>query len=112
MGKTKRRGINRDIGVTRRSMEVLLAEDVATLGNRGDIVKVKPGYARNYLLPQGYAAIATEENKRAVVRHKQRHAVSSRRGASRRWQHHEAGQQQTEGRGASDEQCIFHNDIS
>ena len=71
MEKTKQRGINRDLGVTRRSMEVLLAEDVPNLGNRGDIVKVKPGYARNFLLPHGWAAVATEANKRAVVRHNQ-----------------------------------------
>ncbi|MCC7421576.1 MAG: 50S ribosomal protein L9 [Planctomycetaceae bacterium] len=68
----KKRGINRDIGITRRSMEVLLAEDISTLGNRGEIVKVKPGYARNYLLPHGYATIATEENKRAVEQHKKK----------------------------------------
>jgi large subunit ribosomal protein L9 len=48
---------------------VLLAEEISTLGNRGDIVRVKPGFARNYLLPQGLATIATDENKRAVERH-------------------------------------------
>lgn len=59
-------------GTTRSAVEVLLAEDVNPLGQRGDIVRVKPGYARNYLLPQGLATIATEENKRMVERHKQR----------------------------------------
>lgn len=60
------------VGTTRSPVEVLLAEDVAHLGERGEIVRVKPGYARNYLLPQGLATVATEENKRAVERHKQR----------------------------------------
>ena len=54
----------------RRQVELLLAEDVASLGKHGDIVRVKPGYARNYLLPQGFATVATEENKRAVARHR------------------------------------------
>jgi large subunit ribosomal protein L9 len=53
-------------------VEVLLAEDVETLGKRGEIVRVKPGYARNYLLPQGLATIATDENKRRVQLHRQK----------------------------------------
>ncbi len=52
-----------------RNIELLLAEDVEALGKRGEIVRVKPGYARNYLLPNGLATLATEANKRAVVRH-------------------------------------------
>lgn len=52
-----------------RQVELMLAEDVASLGKQGDIVKVKPGYARNYLLPLGYATVATEENKRRVLHH-------------------------------------------
>lgn len=59
-------------GSGRNSIEVLLAEDVPALGTRGKIARVKPGYARNYLLPQGLATIATEENKQALERHKQR----------------------------------------
>ena len=59
-------------GSTKTSVEVLLAEDVAPLGTQGDIVRVKPGYARNYLLPHGLATVATEENKRMVQVHKQR----------------------------------------
>lgn len=47
----------------------MLAEDVVSLGKQGDIVKVKPGFARNYLLPQGFATVATEENKRRVQQH-------------------------------------------
>jgi len=56
----------------RRSVELLLAEDVASLGKQGEIVNVKPGYARNFLLPQGLATVATESNKRAVEKHRQK----------------------------------------
>ncbi|MBI1346704.1 50S ribosomal protein L9 [bacterium] len=55
-----------------RQVELLLAEDVEQLGKRGDLVKVKSGYARNYLLPQGLATIATAENKRLVALHQQK----------------------------------------
>ena len=44
-------------------MEIILLEDVEALGKAGEIVKVKPGYARNFLVPQGKALYATEENK-------------------------------------------------
>lgn len=57
---------------THRHVDLLLAEDVMQLGKQGDIVKVKAGFARNYLLPQGYATIATAENKRLVDLHRQR----------------------------------------
>ena len=43
-------------------MQVILLEKIANLGNLGDLVKVKPGYARNFLVPQGLATVATEEN--------------------------------------------------
>jgi large subunit ribosomal protein L9 len=43
-------------------MEVILLQKVANLGNIGDKVKVKPGYGRNYLLPQGKAAVCTAAN--------------------------------------------------
>ncbi|MCG5535838.1 50S ribosomal protein L9 [Ectothiorhodospira mobilis] len=43
-------------------MEVILLEKVENLGNLGDKVRVRPGYARNYLLPQGKAKFATEAN--------------------------------------------------
>ncbi len=45
-------------------MEVILLERIETLGQMGDVVNVKPGYARNYLLPQRKALRATEENRR------------------------------------------------
>lgn len=43
-------------------MEIILMQKVANLGNIGDRVKVKPGYGRNFLLPQGKATLATAEN--------------------------------------------------
>jgi large subunit ribosomal protein L9 len=55
-----------------RNIELLLAEDVPNLGHQGDIVRVKPGYARNYLLPQGLATVATAHNKRMVEKHQQK----------------------------------------
>lgn len=45
---------------------VLLREDIETLGGRGEIVKVKAGYARNYLLPRGLALLATKGNVKQV----------------------------------------------
>lgn len=53
----------------KRTVELLLAENVPNLGKQGDIVGVKPGYARNYLLPQGLATVATDHNKRMVEQH-------------------------------------------
>ena len=46
-------------------MQVILMEKLANLGNLGDVVKVKDGYARNYLIPQGKAKRATETNVKA-----------------------------------------------
>src|SRR6266567_1190719 len=48
------------------NMEVILREDVDKLGNRGQIVKVADGYARNFLLPKRLAVAATESNKNIV----------------------------------------------
>lgn len=47
-------------------MNVILLENVENLGGIGDLVKVKPGYGRNFLLPQGKAALATEQNMKAI----------------------------------------------
>jgi len=46
-------------------MQVILMEKVANLGNLGDVVKVKDGFARNFLIPQGKAKRATEQNLKA-----------------------------------------------
>src|SRR5256885_16481927 len=48
-------------------MEIILREDVQHLGRAGEIVKVKDGYARNYLLPKGLAYPATEANKKRIT---------------------------------------------
>jgi len=48
-------------------IEVILRQDVKTLGQAGEMVRVKPGYARNYLLPQGLAFEATEGNKKRIA---------------------------------------------
>jgi large subunit ribosomal protein L9 len=47
-------------------MEVILKEDVAKLGNRGDVVRVAEGYGRNYLLPKKLAIEATQANKAVI----------------------------------------------
>ena len=48
-------------------IEIILREDVKSLGRAGDLVRVKPGYARNFLLPQGLAYEATEGNKKRIA---------------------------------------------
>lgn len=64
-------------------MEVILREDVPHLGTIGDIVKVRPGYARNYLLPRGLATVADKRNMRQLehdrrlVDEKRRRALST-----------------------------------
>lgn len=55
-------------------MKVLLCEDIKRLGWLGDIVDVAEGYARNYLLPQGLATVATEGNIRALAQEKAKRA--------------------------------------
>jgi large subunit ribosomal protein L9 len=54
-------------------MEVILREEVEKLGRRGDVVKVAPGYARNFLLPKRMAVAATDANKKIVEQEKQAH---------------------------------------
>jgi len=51
-------------------MELILKETIDSLGREGDLVKVKPGYARNYLLPQGKAVQATKENLASLEQNK------------------------------------------
>src|SRR5438270_2660678 len=53
-------------------MQLVLTEDVPNLGRQGDLVEVKPGYGRNYLLPNGLATIPTEHNLRLLERYKER----------------------------------------
>ena len=54
-------------------MEVILREDIEKLGTRGQVVKVAPGYARNFLLPKRMAVLATESNKKIVEQERQAH---------------------------------------
>ena len=53
-------------------MEVILRQAIDNLGHPGDIVKVSPGYARNFLLPRGIAYEATEGNKKKISQEKSR----------------------------------------
>jgi len=54
-------------------MEVILREDIEKLGTRGQVVKVAPGYARNFLLPKRLAVAATDSNKKIVEQERQAH---------------------------------------
>ena len=54
-------------------MEVILREDVEKLGNRGEVVKVAAGYARNFLLPRRLAVAATDANRKIVEQERQAH---------------------------------------
>src|SRR6266478_7344792 len=53
-------------------MQLVLAEDVPNLGKQGELVEVKGGYGRNYLVPNGLATIPTQHNLRLLDRYKQR----------------------------------------
>lgn len=48
-------------------MDIILKQDVTNLGYKDDIVTVKPGYARNFLIPQGIAILATERNRKILA---------------------------------------------
>jgi len=71
-------------------MEVILKEDVAKLGSRGDVVKVAEGYGRNYLLPRKLAIQANEGNKAVIVQMK---AAAVRRSAKEKTQAEELAKQ-------------------
>jgi len=66
-------------------MDVILREDVEKLGRSGEVVTVKDGYARNFLLPRGLAYLATDGNRRRLeAEHKQRdRRVAAEAGAAR-----------------------------
>jgi large subunit ribosomal protein L9 len=55
-------------------MEVILKEDILILGYKDDVVNVKKGYARNYLIPQGKAIIATESAKKVLAENQRQRA--------------------------------------
>jgi large subunit ribosomal protein L9 len=60
-------------------MEVILKQDVPNLGYTNDKVNVKPGYARNYLIPKGYAMVATEVNKKILAENMKQRAFKEDR---------------------------------
>ena len=62
-------------------MEIILLEDSRNLGKRGEVVKVKPGYARNFLIPQGIALVANKANK--AYFEQQRRKIDARHAAER-----------------------------
>jgi len=62
----------------RGGIELLLIHDVEHLGKQGEVVEVRQGYARNYLLPQGLATVATEHHKRMVEKHRAKLAEIAR----------------------------------
>jgi large subunit ribosomal protein L9 len=80
--KTAPAGPPRQPGVERRKnhpsrakhghIQLILTQNVDKLGQSGDVVKVRPGFARNYLVPQGMATFATANNLRMVEKHRQR----------------------------------------
>jgi large subunit ribosomal protein L9 len=71
-------------------MEVILKEDVANLGSRGDVVKVAEGYGRNFLLPRRLAIKATDGNKKVI---EQMRAAAVRRSAKEKAQAEELSKQ-------------------
>jgi large subunit ribosomal protein L9 len=62
-----------------KTVKVILREDIPTLGEAGEIVSVKPGYARNYLLPQDLAYEATEASIRRLEQERERAEQRARR---------------------------------
>src|SRR5262249_3067712 len=81
-GRKVKEGPPRKPGVERRknhptrakhgTIELILTQAMPKLGQPGDVVKVRPGFARNYLVPQGLATFATQNNLRMVEKHRQR----------------------------------------
>lgn len=58
-----------------RNIQVVLTEDLPNVGKSGDLVRVRPGYARNFLMPRGLAAMATKDNV-ARIEHEKRVALT------------------------------------
>lgn len=67
--KRKERVRSKDV---RGGVQLMLTENLEGVGSQGDIIRAKPGFARNYLLPMGLATVATEANKRMVESHRKR----------------------------------------
>ncbi|MEJ2186649.1 MAG: 50S ribosomal protein L9 [Gemmatimonadota bacterium] len=62
-----------------KTVKLILRQDIETLGEAGSVVSVRPGYARNYLLPQGMAYEATEANIRQLEEEREREEQRARR---------------------------------
>jgi len=60
-------------------MDILLLQDIEALGKTGEVVKVKPGYARNYLIPQGLATLASAAHKRVLAERLQQEIVQDKK---------------------------------
>ncbi|HJL15875.1 MAG TPA: 50S ribosomal protein L9 [Sandaracinaceae bacterium LLY-WYZ-13_1] len=72
--------------MAKHSVNVVLRDDVENLGRSGELVSVKPGYARNYLIPRGLAAIATHGNVKQIEHEKEmaiKRAAKQRAGAEK-----------------------------
>lgn len=52
-------------------VQLLLIQTVVPLGKQGEVVEVKPGYAKNYLIPQGLATVATDHHRRMIEKHRE-----------------------------------------
>ena len=73
MANTKSKGRHKRLPRGKHNgVELLLIQTVDHVGQQGDVVEVKRGYAMNYLLPQGLATIATDHHKRMVEKHRAR----------------------------------------
>ena len=68
--KKRKKGFKRLPKGPNGGIQLLLIQSVDQLGKQGDVVEVKPGYAKNYLVPQGLATLATDHHKRMVEKHK------------------------------------------
>ena len=70
--KTKRQKFKRLPKGPNGGIQLLLIQSVDHLGKQGDVVEVKPGFANNYLIPQGLATLASDHHKRMVDKHRAR----------------------------------------
>nr|WP_308726588.1 50S ribosomal protein L9 [Enhygromyxa salina] len=57
-------------------LQIILTQDVESLGRAGELVRVKPGYGRNYLLPRGFALLATKSNLAQLEHHRREIAAA------------------------------------
>jgi large subunit ribosomal protein L9 len=64
-----------------RNLQVILTEDLPNVGDSGELVKVRPGFARNFLIPRGLAAVATKDNVKRIEHEKR---VAQARAAKQR----------------------------